>query len=101
MTTPAIAPSERESRCSALASACAPPAIIGVDVTVCVTLAPETVTTRTLVTGDGVAEGVMELLGSSVATGPGAMYRLVVPLKLPTSKLDELVAGAVEVVGAM
>jgi len=46
---------------------------MGVDVTVSVTLAPDRVTTRTLVIGDGIGVGVMEVLDSVVGTGPGAM----------------------------
>jgi len=73
-TAPAIAPSESPF-CTAWESACAstPGVTMGVDVTVSVTLAPDRVTTRTLVIGDGIGVGVMEVLDSVVGTGPGAM----------------------------
>lgn len=70
---------------------------IGVEVTVCVTILPETVTTRTLVTGDGVMDGVIELLGSSVVAGTGATTAMVVLLEVGATYVDVL--DDVKVVG--
>lgn len=71
MTMPAMAPPERPLRCSGSSSDEVPaPAgtTSGVEVTVCVWTAPETVTTRTLVTG--VAVSVVD--GSELALELGA-----------------------------
>lgn len=66
ITIPAIAPPERPSDDDvALDEDCRSGTTIGVEVTVSVTASPEIVTTRVLVTGEGVAEvgiGELELL---------------------------------------
>jgi len=60
ITIPAIAPPERELEDEVLASSrTGAGTTIGVEVTVCVTASPEMVTTRVLVTGDGVADSGM------------------------------------------
>lgn len=91
-TAPAISPPERPFRSSEASWPCAsaPGVTIGVDVTVSVTLAPETVTTRMLVIGDGVADGMVELLGDVVGTGAGATYN-VSEVLVVGSAVDEVV----------
>jgi len=82
MTAPAIAPPDRPLRCSGFKSESLPDATIGVVVTVCVTIAPDSVTTRTLVTGDGVAEAVIDLLDVSVVAATGVTTGVILLLEL-------------------
>jgi hypothetical protein len=56
ITMPAIAPPESELEDEAPVVSSRDGTTIGVEVTVCVTASPEMVTTRVLVTGDGVAD---------------------------------------------
>ena len=74
---------------------------MGVEVTVCVTMAPEIVTTRTLVTGDGVSEAVIELLDASVVAGTGATTGAIVLLDVCAYDVeDEYELEYVDVLGA-
>lgn len=61
----------------------------GVDVTVCVTMAPETVTIRTLVTGVGVSDELGVLLDTSVVADTGATTGVVVLLVVVEYDVDE------------
>jgi hypothetical protein len=77
-----MAPPERPSEEESALASCRSGATIGVDVTVSVTTSPEMVTTRVLVTGDGVADmGMEELEVDVVGTG-----------------VDEVVGSGVELV---
>ena len=89
MMAPAIAPPDKPLRCSEFESESPLGATIGVVVTVCVTIAPDSVTTRTLVTGDGVAEAVVDLLDVSVVAATGAINGVVVPLGLGAYDVDK------------
>ena len=96
MTIPAMAPPDRALRCSGARS---PESLVGardgVEVTVRVTMAPDTVTTWTLVTGVGVWVGVGAWLEGSVVTGMGTATGAVM-LLLAVDE-DEVVVASVVV----
>lgn len=73
ITMPAMAPPESELDDEAASVSLSDGTTIGVEVTVCVTASPEMVTTRVLVTGDGVADSGMydDELDSVVASWTG------------------------------
>lgn len=73
ITIPAMAPPERDLLDEAASVSLSNGTTIGVEVTVCVTASPEMVTTRVLVTGDGVASSGMydDVLEAVVASWTG------------------------------
>lgn len=91
MTTPAIAPPERlDDDDDSVSADWRSGATIGVEVTVSVTGSPEMVTTRVLVTGEGVADSGIEELESEVMTGASTMVE--------EEEEEEVSGGGVELV---
>lgn len=92
MTTPATAPPERlddDDDDDWVSADWRSGATIGVEVTVSVTGSPEMVTTRVLVTGEGVADSGTEELESEVMTGASTFVE---------EKEEEVSGGGVELV---
>ena len=99
ITAPAIAPPDKALRREVVRSSelLAAVASDGVDVTVCVTLPPETVTMRMLVTGVGVADDVGRLLDTSVVAATGTTAAAVVLLELDADEVDVACAEEEEI----